>query len=204
MQIENMQREINVYKHDSDLLKNFDNEFVRISKNKSTLDEQISQIKLNHQNEIRQIRDEVELEIKKRMQRFENNSNQDYEFQIKSLELKNKSYISTIEELKEKEDFYRSEIEKLEKAYDNINQKLENDNKTNYLNTSFNKDLEYSLRNHKNNLESEFLKRLDQKENEKTEEIAKINKKYEKLLMEEYRNIEKLEKEKNNAVIFKN
>ena len=44
------------------------------------------------------------------MQRFENNSNQDYEFQIKSLELKNKSYISTIEELKEKEDFYRSEI----------------------------------------------------------------------------------------------
>lgn len=119
-----------------------------------------------------------------------------YELIIKILRSKLNSLRSEINSIK---NFCKSEISQIKKESENIIEGLYN--KLKQFNISFEKDLDFSIRRHKESLEAEFMKRLDQKELENRDEVNKINKKFEKHLMEEYRTNEKLEKEKNQAVI---
>jgi len=95
-----MLREFNKYKQDSELLKNFDKEFIRVTKHKDILDEELNEIKRKNLTEVRQIRDEVENEIKKRILRLDDDKKLEYEFLTENLRKNLKSLEKSNEELK--------------------------------------------------------------------------------------------------------
>jgi len=179
MELDKIQREMFKYKQDSHLLQNFDEEFIRLSKHRDVLDEKVSELKRSHQNEVREMREEFENEIKDLIYRIENDKQSEFESIIENLK-NNIKHLETVnaelkEKLNDKDEYYKEEIEK---------------------------EINISLKRHQDSLENEFRKRLDQLENDKNEDIAKLNSKFEKNLMEEYRKIEKLEKQKKNGVII--
>lgn len=135
-------------------------------------------------------------ELEKNFKKSSYEKNSTYELIIKMLRSKLNAIRSEINNIK---NYSKSEITQIKKESEGIIEGLYN--KFKQFNVNFEKDLDLSIRRHKESIETEFIKRLDQKEKENRDEVAKINKKFEKHLMEEYRTNEKLEKEKNQAVI---
>ena len=82
---DNLLREYNKYKQDSELLKNFDKEFIRVTKHKDILEEECKEIRRKNQIEVRQIREEVDNELKKRILRLDDDKKLEYEFLTENL-----------------------------------------------------------------------------------------------------------------------
>ncbi len=120
-----------------------------------------------------------------------------YDLIIKIFKSKVNSLKKEISHLK---NFTANEINQIKKESEIIVESLFN--KLKQFNLNNEKDLDYSIKYHKENLETEFIKRLEQKDQDSKEEFLKVNKKWEKHLMEEYRRSEKLEKEKEKNVIY--
>jgi chromosome segregation ATPase len=110
-ELENKNRELSKYKQSSDLLKNFEKEFVRLDKHEELLSSTISDLKKKHNLELMARQEELENDLKKTLQKLgedkkteyefiTNNARKMYEGNIKSLNLQIQGNESNIQELK--------------------------------------------------------------------------------------------------------
>jgi len=120
-----VQRENNKFKQDSEMLKNFDKEFIRITKHRDLLDEEINELKKKHQTELRQIREEVENEIKKRILRLDDDKKLEYDFLTENLRKNLKSLEKVNEELKSTCFDLENKLKIAKEGNDNLVEQLE-------------------------------------------------------------------------------
>jgi len=129
-----MQRELVKYKHEADLLKNFEKEYIKLSKHHEIKEEEISEIKRKHVLELKQKEEDIETEIKRRMFRLDEDKNKEYEFLtenhkkvINNLEKSNSDYKKYCYELEAKNKHLKDNIESISEKLDNV---TANHNKT--------------------------------------------------------------------------
>jgi chromosome segregation ATPase len=125
VELENKNREVNRHKQNSDLLKNFEKEFIRLEKHEEIITAAISDLKKKFNQDLQIKQEEYENEMKKRMQKIDEEKKAEYEFltentrkSLKQAEKANEQLRTQISELREK---LTTEKENSEKLLNNIN-----------------------------------------------------------------------------------
>jgi predicted nucleic acid-binding Zn-ribbon protein len=152
---ENKNRELMKLKQNSDLLKNFEKEFLRISTHEEIMTENILDMRRKMEKEIQSKEEELECELKRKLMKLEEDKKGEYDFltenirkNLKNLEKTNEELKESLMELqnkfnieKETNENLTSNIANLQKNLRNLNSQLEE--KENYIKNLCDKNFSY-------------------------------------------------------------
>lgn len=136
--------------------------------------------------------------------------NLEYAKQIKNLNFEKNNFNDLVIKLiKSKSTSIRNELNSIKAYYNNESSLIKKEyaktietllNKIKIFTLSFERDVENKTKTNKENLEREYKQKMEEKENFLSAEIKKIEQKYEKHILEQFRVNEKLEKENKNLI----
>lgn len=136
--------------------------------------------------------------------------NLEYAKQIKNLNFEKNNFNDLVIKLiKSKSTSIRNELNSIKAYYNNESSLIKKEyaktietllNKIKIFTLSFERDVENKTKTNKENLEREYKQKMEEKDNFLSAEIKKIEQKYEKHILEQFRVNEKLEKENKNLI----
>jgi hypothetical protein len=186
IETENKNRELIKFKQNSDLLKNFEKEFIRVNNHEDILLQNINEMKRKLEKELQFKEEELECEMKRKLIKLEEDKKGEYEFltenirkNLKNLEKNNEELKENLMDVQNKLNIEKdnnenliSNISNLQKINRNLNGQVED--KDNYLKSLSDKTINYeetiksfsqSNKNFKSNMDN-LVNKIDYLEKE--------------------------------------
>ena len=126
VEYENIKIDLYKYKLESESLKNFDREYIKISKHKELMEEEICELRKKHLVEIKKKGDEVDLEVKKRLFKLDEDKKTEYEFLTENLKKTIKNMEHSNEEIKKNYIDLEIKFKQVKESKDILTEKFEN------------------------------------------------------------------------------